>query len=352
MGVCFHELGHAIGCALSGGKVDHIQLGVRFAVKPPLTFRFLGFKWNIYGFPRSGCVFGSFHTKNRYRLRQCLFIAAGPLATAILVAVGILGIYLADPVYRVPIFIGLTPANVVLIVFSVIPMTYRHTGTATPNDAALFFQTLAYTDAEIDHLMATTAMYSRLGVDAFAPPYMTLPDLFAQYRAKPDDLAVQWYLLSKLQETNDSRHFDVLLRFIEAPQLPSNYIAVLIDTALTAQLSRGPSDRPEVEEKLSRQLLELKDDNSTQGTRGSVLIDIGRIEEGKALLEEVLANAQSKVEKTYSTIFLALVAKAEGDLAQAREYAATARKLDPSCPALKRVTNLLGRGDSQRRFSR
>ena len=51
------------------------------------------------------------------------------------------------------------------------------------------------------------------------------------------------------------------------------------------------------------------------------MIDLDRIEEGKVLLKDVLAKTDSTLDQVYAHVFLALGAKAEGNLTLAREHA-------------------------------
>jgi hypothetical protein len=55
----------------------------------------------------------------------------------------------------------------------------------------------------------------------------------------------------------------------------------------------------------------------------------------------VLEKTTSTIDKTYANIFLALAEKQQGNLNLAREHAEKAAQLDPNCPALKRVSDLL-----------
>jgi len=59
------------------------------------------------------------------------------------------------------------------------------------------------------------------------------------------------------------------------------------------------------------------------------------------MLEDVLVKTTSNIDKTHANIFLALAEKRRGRLDLARERAASAAKLDPTCPALNRVSDLL-----------
>jgi predicted Zn-dependent protease len=95
-------------------------------------------------------------------------------------------------------------------------------------------------------------------------------------------------------------------------------------------------------DQLSQELIAANPGNiSVMGTRGSILVDIGQIDEGKAMLIQVLEKTESLFDKSYTNIFLALAEKKQGNLEMARDYAERSAKLGPNCLALKRVSDLL-----------
>ena len=75
----------------------------------------------------------------------------------------------------------------------------------------------------------------------------------------------------------------------------------------------------------SREALELQPQNLTvKGTRGSILVELGRIDEGEPLLNEVYATSEADHDKGISAFYLGLIAKARGDLDRAKMFAAKA----------------------------
>ncbi len=73
---------------------------------------------------------------------------------------------------------------------------------------------------------------------------------------------------------------------------------------------------------IGQMLLDALDNSVTcLGTRGSVLIDIGRIKEGRAILEEVLAKTESTIDKCYSHVVLAQAEEKGGNRKRATQLA-------------------------------
>jgi hypothetical protein len=341
IGVICHELGHAIACQSLGGNVDYIELGQKYSSKPWLVFRFLGFTWHICSVPMSGRVHGSFSSASHYRLRRCLFILGGPLVNLIFLGAGLICFNLYQRDQQPDFLLGWIAANCILCVTSLLPMKFRSAGKMHPNDAMLFAQALRYSDSEIAHFVEAASFRLGFGKDHQLATKMPTEELISRYTMDPGNLAFGVALVDKLHASDDELYLTILLKILDQPRAKGQFATQLIDSYLTWQLNRGPSDQPETMEKLSMRLLTEDHGISAKGTRGSVLIDRGRIGEGKAILEEVLAQTTSTIDKTYSNIFLALAAKSEGNLALARNHAAAAAKIDPACPALRRVGDLL-----------
>jgi Peptidase family M50 len=341
IGVICHELGHALAYLAVGGSVEYIQLGQAYPGKTPWTFHLLGFAWHVYSVPMSGQVHGSLYSVDHFRLHRCLVIAGGPLTNAILLGVGLTFINTTQFDGLSEFLIGWNAANGVLLATSVVPMTIRHRGKSRPNDGMLFWRTLLYTHTEVTQFVEGAHLRKRIGKDLQFATELPLEQLFELFTKEPSNPAYGVALLTQLHEANDPRYLDCLLKVLDQPKFSGKLAVMSIDSYLTWQLHHGAPERAEIADQLSLRLVAEEPSISTNGTRGSVLIDIGRVEEGKAMLQDVLTKSGSKIDKSYSNIFLALAARAEGNFALAREYAETAAKIDPACPALKRVADLL-----------
>ena len=78
-----------------------------------------------------------------------------------------------------------------------------------------------------------------------------------------------------------------------------------------------------------------------RATRGAVLVDLGRTEEGMALLESARAEALPAYAQAFLACFLARAESARGHADRAAEYLADARRVDPHCPQLKRMAETI-----------
>jgi tetratricopeptide (TPR) repeat protein len=197
------------------------------------------------------------------------------------------------------------------------------------------------TDAEIEKKIsaAQTLVSVHKTID---PSTTSLGQALERADAAPDNMQALSTAACYLEAAHDPRTLIYYKRLLQCPLTPEDRMQFL-DRYLTCclQLDAVLQNSEEME-RLSSELMSGNPGSiSVMGTRGSILIDLGRIDEGKAMLKEVLAKTESLIDKVYSNIFLALAEKQQGNLELARENAARAAKLDPECTALKRVSDLL-----------
>jgi len=274
-------------------------------------------------------------------LKRCVLIAAGPALNVLLLVVAWVLADSADSQSWSSVWVGLIFANGILLFYSIPPRTFPEGSIVRINDGLLFYRTIRLTDEDIRNSVAQSEIARRFLKEARELQGLTLSELVVRHEANPDSLAVLWVSATQLQQANDPRYLNLGLKLIDHPDLNKTHLPALIDEYLTWQLNHGPPENFERAHQLSAQLLEIEDTISARGTRGAILIDIGRVEEGKKMLTEVLAKSSSAMDQTYSNIFLALAFKTEGDIARARDHARAAVTLNPTAPALGRVAELL-----------
>jgi hypothetical protein len=340
LGVFVHELGHALAAVLTGGTVDCIRLGQRSKDSKPWQVHFLGMKWYIYSLPMSGDVHSLFYTTQFYRLRSCFVIVMGPFTNMALLLGAFWLIEMFPTGHPSRILLGCMIANGCILLYNVWPRNIRSYGLTTPNDGLLLWQTINYSDDETQRFVENAKQVRSSNENSILAKKLSIPELLTKHEAEPTHLIFLWYLTEKLRLAKDPRYLNFLLKLLEL-RIPEQTAGELIDAGLTGQLHQGAPKQPDVVDQLSQRLLKIDDCLSTRGTRGSVLIDLGRIEEGKTMLEDVLIKTTSTIDKTYANIFLALAEKQQGNIALAREHAQKAANIDPACPALKRVSDLL-----------
>ena len=271
-------------------------------------------------------------------------IALGPIFNLLAVlgsAILLVNLELDHTTRTFTLLFGWMLVNGYLVFGSLPPQTILYRGTTHTNDGRLFLDTLFYTRLEIETIVDYANLSRNFSEEAQLAVSLITSDLLAKCDTDPATPAYLWFAVLRLSHEKDPRHPEYLVRLVQRSDLPLENKTMAIDQFLTDQLHSGPPPDPALTDRLSTLLLASTDTVTTRGTRGSVLIDLGRIEEGKAMLHEVLEKTSNDIDRTYSHIFLALAAKHEGNLELAREHAQTAAKIDPHSLALPRVSNLL-----------
>jgi tetratricopeptide (TPR) repeat protein len=165
------------------------------------------------------------------------------------------------------------------------------------------------------------------------------------------------YALIKLRQWAPARQHLLALR--RRPDLPAAIGALVADAMATACLiesAAGPSGvgaaaplLKEAEQYCEEALraagpLPRQGQLSCQATHGCVLIEQGRLQEGFAILVQVMEDFEDPHGRAFCTCYLALAAAREGRWEESRRHLEIARQLEPDCVALARVAKELAPG--------
>jgi hypothetical protein len=342
-----HELAHFFAALFVGGHVHKIQIG---SGKVLGTFRLMGTACEVHESLRSGLVLFSITSAKQARMKLAFVTGAAPLASLVLAGVSIALLFFICPLdqssssiwyYPFPYLVGWTLPCVLFLPGVLLPYRYQYAGRTMETDAMRLLAIPWLTDAEIEKRIsaAQTLLTIRDEID---PSTISLDQALERAEATPNDQLAVCTAAAFLREACDPR---VLIYYKELVTLfpSSTKRTQFIDQYLTCSLEMDAVSSNSAEmDQLSQELLASNPGNiSVVGTGGSILVDIGRIDEGKAMLIQVLEKTESLFDKSYTNIFLALAEKKQGNLDLARDYADRSAKLDPNCPALKRVSDLL-----------
>jgi tetratricopeptide (TPR) repeat protein len=114
-----------------------------------------------------------------------------------------------------------------------------------------------------------------------------------------------------------------------APLVANNFAWACFMLDETARLDDADRASAEAHQKLPNAA-------SILGTRGAVLVALGRVEEGKPLLKRALKLHRTRVPKATNLVSLALAALQQGQRKSARKLLKEAREMDPDCELLAR----------------
>jgi hypothetical protein len=361
-----HEVAHVVTARLLGVRVFGIRVGVGRTI---YEGRFAGVRWEIKSIPLGGITFVAHPNLRWFRLRHWLLTLAGP-ALHVLLLFGLLTWISPETLFDFDLDLSVHPAavffwaNVLLLTINLLPFTFHTDRGRTPTDGLT---------------LLAVPFLSRTKCQELHACYFAM-EAAECLRDKQYDRAAIWYqrglahyptnqlnrinlgvaLLNLKQFCEARRNY---LGLLERPDLDANFRPIILNNIAVADiLMRAPKlcrdDRPVQGTPLANQesatqepadLLTEADRFSTEalaalpwmptmkGTRGSVLVEMDRLQEGSTLLMEALQENETAENKAFNLCYLALAAARKGNVAQTCQFLESAQKLAPDCMALPRV---------------
>ena len=335
-----HEFGHAFAAQACGCRVYHVIIGLGATV---YERTFCGFNLQFKTIPFGGFAIWAHRTTSSYRRKQLLAIFAGPLANLLLAG----AILLLWPEHALDFNVmgGVQPAsmfllaNLFLFAFNLWPRRIHTVFGDIPNDGLSIWKTLRLSDAEI---AATPLAYfnaeSRMALQQ-GNFERACKILNAGLDLYPDNLSLLSCLgMTLLADERFMEARDVFLPILNRPNLPATYRCLMLNNIAYANTFLGGAALINEADRFSEAAMkELPFVPAYRGTRGTVLVEMGRLEEGIALLKEAMEKHSDNKSKAADACHIAIAEKRRGNLEECNKFINLAKKLDPKCPLLKRV---------------
>jgi tetratricopeptide (TPR) repeat protein len=359
-----HEAAHALSAWELGLRVFRIRIGsgpVLWAGRLGRTHA------EVRLLPVSGSTFIGHPDIREYRTTEFLTFLSGPLLHGLLLLF-VLG-WPTTPAWvrhlrrwepdllPGPIFVAV---NVIMLVVSLLPNVAVEDEQVVPSDGLRLFQIPALSQAEIEEGHAR--YFSLEGAECLkAGQILRAVEWFEHglqlYPADPVNGLLLGLALIRMREYDRAREH--LVELVNRPGLPADLQAHAADALATALLGIVITDpgRPKVTELLSDaercceeaasrgRLLSVQTRLSIEATRGCILIEQGKTEEGGAILRDVLDSFEDAEGRAYCLGYLAVAAARDRQRAEGRKYLEMAREFDPECVVLHRATRELERAD-------
>lgn len=340
VGIIIHEGSHAGMAALLGGRVYRVQIGSG----PLLLFCKVGkTPWQFHSSLLSGAVFYGLSTPRRARLKIAVVTAAAPLSSAVLFF-GSLILLLAAldneaMIYHWPYLlgalIGWTAGTLIYLPGTLLPFRYKWAGRTMKTDM-LKLLTLPWMK---DEAIAKMNAFARTS-EWMEPGIISQEEARNRYEAEPDNCRILLTYIQFLRTAKDPQTLALAEKLLSLRAATPVERTLYLDNYLTTCLDLNAISTSNADH-LSAELLEINpNDLSVIGTRGAVLVDLGRFDEGVALLIKTLSSSE-KLVQAYGHVFLAIAERQRGNLEQAARHAEEAAILDSSCQALERIRDLL-----------
>jgi len=341
-----HELGHALAGRLLGYDVFRVIIGYGNVL---FKRRFLGCEWEFRPFPLGGVAVIATRSSRFFRLRRFVMLLAGPLVNVIFIVLlfwilptaGSLG---SHSLHGVAPDIDFFLANALLLGMNLFPYKITTAAGVIENDGlALITVPFCKRKKVEEHLAAYYFLAShelsrqRLYEQAVRVCEEGL-GLYPDAGQLRTQLGVAFLALNEFETARSS--FTELLACKDIK--PGQKMIILNNIAYTNLLS-GKTDLAEEANRYSEEAYKnIPWVPAVKGTRGAVLVETGRVDEGLVLLREAYEAYSEPEGKALNAAHIALGEMLRGNIEEGTRYLKAAHTLDPQCQLLNRVIEELG----------
>jgi hypothetical protein len=321
--VILHEMGHLIAARVLGLNPFSVFLGHGPTVWDGSLF---GLHWTLKTIPTTGFVRVWPVPMPLLRWRMLLMVGAGPAVNGVLAWLSASLIW-TPPDWWVrmglayntfPLLLPVLLINGLLFIGTMIPGHGKIDGFAYPTDGLQMIQLL-------------------LGSHSTISPG-------GHSRAASFGESIEWSV--NWQSLVEQGKGEEMLRqcggILNQRGLPADLRLHLLDAFATCVLMLGASDHITEADRYSEELFCTRPNEWTvKGTRGSVLIEMGELEEGEKLLGEVVDSDPLAFDRAIAASYMALAQIKRGQLEAASLWLEKARAFDPSCVPMNRFEKML-----------
>jgi hypothetical protein len=327
-----HELGHAVAGLLVGHRIRSVVIGVG---PPLLAFDLAGVAIRINLLPLGGLTMGTPRASGWLRLRLWIFAAGGPAANVALCYVlqRLYGHDAAVTVEQHRLASVAASASWTVLVLNLIPFK---TGEGQGSDGHSLLTIPFWKRPQIEEARLTVEALpliealQRHDIDTAAPLAEALQERFPERR-----LVASW--MGSVRH-HQGRHQEaiVLWRQALAQATHPRQVAFLKNNIAFAELVLGdPEAFAEADAFSAAALAAHPELTPFVGTRGAVLVRLGRAAEALPLLRRATAAQTPARSQAYNRASLASALAMLGRTAEARQELDEARRMNPACELLE-----------------
>lgn len=341
-----HEFGHALVGRRLGLRVFKVYIGHG---KTVLKANLLGFQTEFKAVPLGGLTFAAPTNASWFQLKQLVFIFAGPLANILLCAVALLFVTLSEIWDFGRIGSGLVPvqvffyANFLVLVQNLWPHTSNGPLGKHPTDGKLIWGTIFAKSDDINNRLA-----ARFALEAkechernqFAEALVWIEQGLEGYPENPLLLGWRGILLIECRDYEAARR--CFTQLLTRDGNPPTVRAMMLNNIAYVDALLGGTDRLTEADCYSQEAMSFIGwMPSVKGTRGTTLLELGRIEEALPLLRESMEQAEGLSGKAQNACFISIGEARRGNLLQSQKYLDEARQLAPTCFMIDRAEQAL-----------
>jgi len=335
-----HELAHAAVASLLGFRVFSILLGVGGRV---VSGKFLGLKWDVRSLPLGGATILGGPPAPGYQWKHFFVYLAGPASHALLA-------FLFGSAFVPLLFLDVPPLLTTfclicasLNLFSLlanlwprkVPTVYGEGGTDGWHLLRVFF----WKPEDFQKRYALYYALEALDANEERQPLQARDWAAKGLALYPDDemlLNVSGVIHTYLNDFARAR--EIFVRLLERPKLmPGSKFIILNNIAYADAELNDPALLPEADQYSAEAYQNVPWEPAIQGTRGLVLVLLGKPDEGLPLLHSAFKKSLTRRNKAIDACYIALGELRRGNRAEAGKYLDAARTLDPECPVIARI---------------
>jgi hypothetical protein len=336
-----HELGHAFTAKWLGWRVFRIFIGHGRTV---FKMKFLGFDTEFRILPFGGLVLEAPRDTAHYHAKHFVIVIAGPLANAILMAAsfaamdGSLAGFGAIAQKLVPLQMFFI-ANLLIVIENLWPRQIVTAFGKSPSDGKQLLETLKMDPIRALKRHAAGFIWESVLCQEkrqFAEAQTWLERGLKLY---PDDLTLLTSFgnnLLSLAQFKEARECFVKV-LPRTKQERFLHFILLNNIAYADALLGGPELLAEADQYSEEAMKNLSWMPSIKGTRGTVLSELGRLDEAIPLLQEAMLTHDVGHNRAQNACLLAIAETRRGDLNAAQRYLEEARRQDATCFLLERA---------------
>jgi Flp pilus assembly protein TadD len=330
-----HELGHALTGRALGWNVHQIVVGVG---KSLFKARWAGMLFDFRSLPVAAVTYVAPNDTRWLRPKWFLIILAGPLVNLVMALVVIVsyrgGLWPLDLRFMptpARIFVW---ANAFVLLVNLLPWQSKALGQLT--DGAQLLQLLSFSKKSIARLQALRytfeAMASReRGDDAAARSWCDKGLALFPEDARLLNLSA----ITCLDEAKFEQAREMFLKLLKDDRLRRNERAIYLNNLAYADALSGNPARLAEADAYSRDAYALLPwVAAVVGTRGTVLVALGKFEEGLPLLQKSMEDAHAPRNKADNACHIAIALARMGKGDEALKYLRLAQEIDSKSPLL------------------
>jgi hypothetical protein len=339
--IVIHESGHLLAARLVGIEIARVTIGhwrklASFSVGKTQVF--------LRAAPSSGYVMPKPVLTRKPTAAIVLFVLGGVLAEGAVVALALARTpppQIATLGELVVVFVRI---NVIWIgayqvIFNLLPGQGWLGGTKVATDGMLLLQlwqnrgNRAAEDQMLRELQGIEDLKQAGQYDA------AIGKATALMNVHPKNLELRKFVASLHSSHGDWREAERMLReMLQEPPDSKSRTAELLDLLACLPLYTGCMDLlAEADAWTTEALNHVPNAITLKGTRGGVLVELGRLDEGIAMLNDVMKWSECPVDHAISAAYLAKAHAARENFGEARRWLAKAESIEPKHPVITRI---------------